>query len=110
MSSAVSQEETLPLVAPLRQGTQVLYRWAQWQAQQASGRPQRVAIFRKGELRLVVHQYGESLCGVLSLAEVKPKVREFREWRQPFIAVQAKLVKRGWVIMTDSGEVSHAAH
>lgn len=110
MSNAVTQGENLSLVAELRQGTQVLYRWAQWQSQHASGRPLRVAIFRKGESRLVVHQYGASLCGVLKLADVKPKVRDFREWRESFTAVQAKLVKRGWVIMTDSGEVGYVAH
>lgn len=110
MSNAVLQGESQPHVVSLHQGTQVLYRWAQWQTQQAPGRPLRVAIFRKENTRLVVHQYGRFLCGVLKLAEVKPKVRDFREWRETFLTVQAKLINRGWALVSDSGEVSHVAH
>ncbi len=110
MSNAVLQGQNLSLVAELRQGTQVLHRWAQWQTQHAPGRPLRVAILRKGEMRLVVHQYGRALCGVLNLADVAPKVRAFREWREPLVTVKGKLVKRGWTLVADSGEVRHVAH
>ena len=51
-----------------------------------------------------------ALCGILKLAEVKPRVREFHEWREPFQKVHSKLVKRGWALVSDSGEVGHVAH
>ena len=109
MSNAETQGRK-SLEPELRQGTQVLFRWAKWQSEQASGRPLRVAVFRKENARLVVHQYGQNLCGVLKLAQVKPKVRDFREWRKSFVTVQGKLVVRGWLLVSDSGEVSDVTH
>ena len=99
-----------PAIEDLRHGTQVLYLWATWQKKHAPERPVRTTVFRKGEYRLVVHQYGASLCGILKLAEIKPRVREFHEWREPFQKVHSKLVKRGWALVSDSGEVGHVAH
>lgn len=103
-------QKTLPAIEDLRHGTQVLFQWAEWQKKHAPERPVRTAVFRKGDCRLVVHQYGASLCGVLKLADVKPRVREFREWREPFLMVHIKLAKRAWALISDSGEVSYVAH
>lgn len=109
MSSAVPQGQDA-LVAEPNLGTQVLFRWAKWQTQHACMRAQRIGVFRKGDMRLVVHQYGHALCGVLKLADVKPKIRDFREWREPFATVKGKLEQRGWSLVRDSEEVSHATH
>ena len=98
-------QNSLPGVEVLRHGTQVSYQWAVWQKANATKLPLRIATLRKGGFRLVVHQYRDSLCGVLKLADVKPRVRQFREWREPFAVVQQKLVERGWMPLTDSGEV-----
>lgn len=104
-------QKSLPAIEALGHGTQVMYRWASWQKKnQASALPMRIAIFRKEEFRLVVHQYQNSLCGVLKLADVKPKVRQFREWREPFSAVLQKLVAANWTLFSDSGEVQHERH
>jgi len=106
--NAASQGKSTPL-AEASLGTQVIYKWADWQNQQA-GKPIRTASFRKESRCLVVHQYGDALCGVLQLADVKPMVRDFREWKEPFHTVQGKLIKRGWSLVSDSGEVRHVAH
>ncbi len=110
MSNAVFQGAPRPLVAALHPGTQVLYRWAIWQNQHGLDRPIRTGVFRKGDVRLVVYQYSKSLCCVLKHADIKPRFRDFREWRQSFATVSSKLVKRGWSLVSDSGEVSHATH
>ena len=110
MSSAVSQGASSTLVAAPHPGTQVLFRWAKWQTQHRCMRATRIAVFRKEDARLVVYQYGFSLCGVLKLADKKPKIRDFREWRQPFNKVKGKLVQRGWVLVRENDEVSHVAH
>ena len=70
----------------------------------------RIGVFRKDDARLVVYQYSYSLCGVLKLADSKPKIRDFREWRQPLDKVKGKLVQRGWVLIRENEEVSHVAH
>jgi len=57
----------------------------------------RIGVFRKDDARLVVYQYSYSLCGVLKLADSKPKIRDFREWRQPFD--QAVEISPGTVIV-----------
>lgn len=110
MSNAVSQGASVPLVAALHPGTHVLYRWAKWQTQHACMRAFRTGVFRKGDIRLVVYQYGRFLCCLLKLADTKPKIRDFREWRESFATVKGKLVKRGWALVSDSEEVSHATH
>ena len=110
MSSAVSQGAFRTLVAAPHPGTQVLLRWAKWQAQHRCMRAIRIGVFRKDDARLVVYQYSYSLCGVLKLADTKPKIRDFREWRQPFNKVKGKLVQRGWVLVREDEEVSHVAH
>lgn len=107
---AVSGRPSEPSVAELHQGTQVLYRWGKWQDQHALGRPLTRVSLRKGGARLVVYSYGASLCGVLEKADTKPKVRNFREWRQPIQVVVAKLVKRGWALVPGSEGVSHDGH
>lgn len=105
-------QKSLPAVPSLRQGTQVLFKWAEWQKKNAPHRHvrsavSRLAVLRKGELRLVVHQYGDALCGVLQMADVEPKLRVFREWREPLDKVVTKLASRGWEIV--SSEVQHEA-
>lgn len=110
MSSAVSQGANSPLVAAPHPGTQVLLRWAKWQAQHRCMRAIRIEVFRKDDARLVVYQYSYSLCVVLKMADTKPKIRSFREWRQPFKTVKEKLVHRGWVLIRENEEVSHVAH
>lgn len=108
MSSAVLGRPSVPSVADLHRGTQVLYEWGQWQNQHAQGRPLQWVSLRKEKACLVVYSYGKSLCGVLEKSEEKPKIRGFRQWRQPLKVVVAKLVKRGWVVDVDSEEVGHA--
>lgn len=103
------QQKSLPTIEECSVGTQVMYRWAVWQKTQASNHPFRVAVLRKGTFRLVIHQYGEDVCGVLKLADSKPKVRDFREWREPLTRVILKLAGRGWLFVSDSGEVSHVS-
>jgi len=110
VSNAASQGASVPLVATRHPGTQVLYRWAIWQNQQRLGRPIRTGVFRKEDIRLVVYQYASHLCCVLKHSDIKPRFRDFREWRQSFFAVKRKLVQRGWSLVSDSGEVSHATH
>ena len=110
MSSTVSQGSSSTLVAAPHPGTQVLFRWAKWQNQHRCVRAIRIGVFRKDDARLVVYQYGDSLCGVLKLADSKPKIRDFRECRQPFDMVKGKLVQRGWILIRENEEVSHVAH
>lgn len=110
MSNAVSQGASGSLVAAPHPGTQVLFRWAKWQTQHRCMRAIRIGVFRKDDARLVVYQYGYSLCGVLKLADTKPKVRDFREWRQSFNKVKGRLVQRGWVLIREDEEVSYVAH
>ena len=110
MSSAVLQGAQVPLVAEFRQGTQVLIRWALWHKQHAYPKAILIGVFRKDYARLVVYQYSYSLCGVLKLADSKPKIRDFREWRQPFDKVKGKLVQRGWMLVRENEEVSHVTH
>jgi len=43
-------------------------------------------------------------------ADVAPKIRDFREWRQRFATVKGKLIQRGWALVEDREEVSHVAH
>lgn len=88
--------------------TEVLYKWADWHHQQGYKRPRLILVFRKGDVRLVVHEYEPRLCGVLKLADVNPKVRDFREWKESSSVVQAKLLSRGWIAVPGKSEVSHA--
>lgn len=110
MSSAAFQGAQASLVAVPHPGTDVLFRWAKWQTQHRCMRATRIGVFRKGDSRLVVYQYGYSLCGVLKLADNKPKIRDFREWRESFATVKGKLVNRGWELIREDEEVSHVAH
>ena len=110
MSNAASQGETVPLVATRHPGTQVLYRWAIWQNQQRLGRPIRTGVFRKEDIRLVVYQYASHLCCVLKHSDIKPRFRDFREWRQRFATVKGKLIQRGFALVDEREEVSHVAH
>ena len=110
MSSAVPQGAQVPLVAEFRLGTKVLIQWALWHKQHAYPKASRIGVFRKEDMRLVVYQYGKALCVAVKQADVAPKIRDFREWRQSFFAVKRKLVQRGWSLVSDSGEVSHATH
>lgn len=113
MSEAVPRGVSKPLIASSHPGTQVLFRWALWQIKRAAAGKQafRIGVFRKGDVRLVVYQYERNLCGVVKKADVAPKFRDFREWREPFATVKGKLVKRGWVLGSDSEEeVGHGAH
>lgn len=96
--------------ASCSQGTNVLFQWAKWQSEHQTKRRVRVAVFRREGMRLLVHQYGYALCGVLQMADVKPKMRAFREWKEPFQVVQAKLLKNGYELVSDTGEVCHGAH
>lgn len=97
-------KEAISFCATLSPGTQVLYRWAAWQAKQ-SVPANRLMIFRKEDLRLLVHQHG-IVCSVLKMADVGPKIRNFREWRQPLPVVTAELIRRGWKVVQDC-EVTH---
>ncbi len=99
-----------PVVAEVRPGTQVLYRWAQWQQQHAYPRARAVGTFRKGDCRLLVYHYGRALCVVIKVADYAPKVRGFREWREPFATIKSKLLDRGWRYIEQREEVSHVAH
>ena len=91
-------------------GTQVLYRWVTWLSKEGvAGRNPPLAIFARGGTRLVVHEYAEGLCGVLRIAPQAPKLREFREWRQPLGVVGAMLTARGWTQVAGQ-EVGDAAH
>lgn len=95
-------------LANARVGTQVLYQWAKWQSQHGVRRPARVIVFRKGDVRLAVHDYGNQ-CGILTIGAVKPKLKRFRIWSQPLFKVVPRLAKYGWkVVSDDSREVSHA--
>lgn len=88
--------------AEARHGTQVLYRWVEWLRQHGFPCATRVAVFRKGDARLVVHEY-PSCCVVLKIIDVKPKIREFRDWQQPFAVVASKLVAKGWISASEDG-------
>lgn len=110
MSSAVPQGAQVPLVAESRMGTQVLYRWAQWHKQHAYPKALRIGVFRKESMRLVVYQYGKALCVAVKQADVAPKIRDFREWRQRFATVKGKLIQRGFALVDEREEVSHVAH
>lgn len=97
-----------PLMAKARPGTQVLFKWAQWHEQHAFPRATLVAVFRKENNRLVVYQYGSSLCVAVKKSGEGPMFNGFREWRQSFAVIQAKLVQHGWSLETNREEVSHA--
>jgi len=86
-------------------GAQVLYQWAEWLRQRGFPRAARLAYFHKEEDRLVVHEY-PTACAVLKIGSQKPKIQEFREWRQPFDAVVAKLRARGWFLDSSTGSSS----
>ena len=109
MSNAVSQGSSNTPAAARHPGTKVVYRWAIWQAQHRCMRATIVGVFRKGDARLVVYEYSPSLCAVLKFMDVAPRVRDFREWRQPIRKIKEKLVTRGWIPETE-GEVSNGAH
>ncbi len=91
--------------AEARHGTQVLFRWAEWLRQHGFPRASRFAIFRKEEVRLVVHEYA-TICVVLKIGPTKPKLQEFREWKQPLVEVVAKLRERGWHLVTAAGAIT----
>ncbi len=110
VSSAVPQGAQVPLVAEFRLGTKVLIQWALWHKQHAYPKASRIGVFRKEDMRLVVYQYGRALCVAVKQADVAPKIRDFREWRQRFATVKGKLIQRGWALVEDREEVSHVAH
>lgn len=110
MSNAVPQGLTDALAATPHPGTDALFRWAIWQSQHRCLKAIRISVFRKENTRLVVYQYGKSLCGVLKLADSKPKIRDFREWLQPFDTIKGKLADRGWSLIREDEEVRHVAH
>ncbi|WP_126448183.1 hypothetical protein [Sulfuricystis multivorans] len=83
--------------------------WALWQKQHAFPKATRKGVFRKEDMRLVVYQYGEDLCVAVKQADVAPKIRDFREWRQSFDVAKGKLIQRGWILVEDRKEVSHVA-
>ena len=99
----VANKGATPLSA-LRPGTQVLFKWATWQKSKTLST--RTAIFRKGEMRLLVYQHGH-VCGVVKKCDTAPRFRDFREWREPYATVRGKLLSRGWVLESDTGEVNH---
>lgn len=72
--------------------------WAKWLVDHGLTSKKEVPTqaFQKGETRLVVHLYEPTLCAVLKIAPQKPKLREFREWAQPYPVVEAKLLQSGW--------------
>ena len=88
--------------ADARHGTQVLYRWAEWLRQRGYPRAARFAIFRKEDARLVVHEYASN-CVILKIGPTRPKLQEFREWKQPLVEVVAQLRARGWHLVTETG-------
>lgn len=57
----------------------------------------------------MVHEYGNE-CGLLTLGDLKPRVRKFRLWSQPFGVVAAKLEQYGWMLVSDDDRkaVGHA--
>jgi hypothetical protein len=67
-----------------------------------------MAFFRRGEDRLVVHEY-PTACAILKIGPEKPKLQEFREWCQPFAVVTATLRERGWHLAVDSGVTAGGA-
>lgn len=97
--------------ADARLGTQVLYHWANWQKSRDFRAAQRIAVFVREGDKLVVHAY-EGVCGILSVADTAPKIRQFRVWSQPFRIVQRQLVKHGWTKKSDHDleETHHAPH
>lgn len=107
MTCAVSQGAS-PLVAEPHPGTEVLYRWAKWQKQHAYPMACQAVVFRKEDSRLVVYEYGPALCVVIIRVSNGPRMRDFREWRQPLAVVQGKLKSRGWKLESQQSEVSHA--
>ena len=104
------QQIGLPVIGSIGAGTKALYQFGQWQQRQRS--PQQtlsqIAVFRKGDRRQIVHSCGNE-CGLLTMADTKPKVVAFREWREEFAIVSSKLIARGWQL-EDGGEVKHAHH
>jgi len=110
VSSAVLQGAQVPLVAEFRQGTQVLIRWALWHKQHAYPKVILIGVFRKEDIRLVVYQYGKALCVAVKMADVAPKIRDWREWRQRYATVKGKLIQRGFALVDEREEVSHVAH
>ena len=87
---------------------EILFGWAKWHNQNGLVPATRIVVFRKGDIRLVVHEYG-SKCGILKLGEVAPRVRGFRIWSQPFYTVAAKLQGYGWQEDDHKKAVQHAA-
>lgn len=84
-------------LADCSKGTQVLFAFAVWQKQKSFPLLDRVVVFRKGDVRLVVHGYGSvSVC--LKIGPQKPKIQEFREWNQSIATVAAKLLQTGWAM------------
>lgn len=111
MSSAVSRGASESPVAEPAIGAKALFQWAQWLNQHSRMRAaNQIGVFRKGNVRLVVHDYGDSLCACLKLSDSKPKLGTFRGWHQPFHVIKGKLEARGWVLIGVNAEVGHAAH
>jgi hypothetical protein len=44
------------------------------------------------------------------MADVAPKIRDWREWRQRYATVKGKLIQRGFALVDEREEVSHVAH
>lgn len=72
--------------------------WAKWLVEHGLTSQTEVPtqVFGKGTTRLIVHLYAPALCGVLSIGQTKPKIREFRSWNQPYPIVEQKLIDAGW--------------
>lgn len=108
MISAVSRGRSNPLVAVVHPGAEVLYRWAKWQKQHAYPQTIQSVVLCKEGRQLVVYEYANAPCVVITRCANGPRMRNFREWRQPFSVVQAKLKVRGWEPVQRPEEVRYA--
>lgn len=80
-----------------------LMSYAEWQRSQSWPSSATVTLFRQGN-KLIVTEYGRS-CAILSVKPSKPRIHEFRVWKQSLAIVQRKLMARGWTVGGD-----HATH
>jgi hypothetical protein len=73
-----------------------LFRYAEWQRTQSWPTSPTMTLFKQGE-KLIVTEFGRS-CALLSVKPQKPRIRDFRVWKQPLMAVIGKLSAKGWVV------------